>query len=139
VNNANNVSFERILWPVLFALLAFQWTSSRNSSTVLVAYYGAQPGEHATKVQYAADVLAQKVRYIDPIMGSQSFSVCTVLDARNWRCELSGPPSWPPAAYVATDGVITITDKTHFIAPESWFKWESARLLGSIAKMWGAT
>jgi hypothetical protein len=133
------VNLERIFWPVLFALFVFHSVSSRDSPTVLVAYYGAQPGQRATQVRYAADVLTQKVRYLDPTLGGQSFDVCTVLDARNWRCELTVPSNWPPAAYVATDGVITITDKKNFISPESWIKWESARLFGPLAKMWGAT
>jgi hypothetical protein len=133
------VSAERVFWPLLCALLAFHWITSGDNPTVIVAYYGAQPGEHAKEVRYAADVVAQKVRYLDPNFGGQSFDVCTVLDARNWRCEMTVPSGWPPAAYVATDGAITVTDSKNFEAPESWFKWKSARLFGSLAKMWGGT
>jgi len=133
------VSFERIFWPLLCAWLAFQLVTGRDSPTVLVAYYGAQPAEHARVVRYAADLVTQKVRYLDSNYGSLSFDKCTVLDARNWRCELGAPPDWPPAAYLATDGVITVTDTKHFESPESRLKWESARLFGSLAKMWGAT
>jgi hypothetical protein len=133
-----SVNFERIFWPLLCALLVFHWIGGRDSSTILVAYYGAQPGEPAKEVRYAADVVSQKVRYLDPTLGGFTFDVCTVLDARNWRCELTVPSDWPAAAYVVTDGDITITDKKNFISPESWLKWESARLLGPLAKMWGA-
>jgi hypothetical protein len=129
---------EKVFWPVLCALLAFNWVTTRQSPTVLVAYYGAQPGDPANKVLYAADVSTQKVRSLSDLGGS-SFDDCTVLDARNWRCDLTVPSGWPAAAYVATDGTITVTDKKNFIEPESWLKWESARLFGPLAKIWGAT
>ena len=130
---------ERVFWPALCAVLAFHWIlSSRHNSPVLVAYYGTQPGEPAHKILYAADVAQQKVRTIGNL-GGFSFDDCMVLDARNWRCEIKVPSGWPIAAYVATDGEVTVTDKKNFVQPESMLKWESARLFGPLAKLWGAT
>ena len=61
----------------------------------------------------------------------QNFAQWTQPD---FLCELAVPSDWPPAAYVATDGDITVTDKKNFISPESLLNWEPARLFGSPRK-----
>ena len=133
------MSFDRTFCPALCAVLAFHWiASSSETSAVITAYYGTRPGDPASKVLYAADVARQEVRSLS-YLGGSTLDSCTVLDARNWRCELKVLPDWPPAAYIATDGDITVTDTKNFVQPESKVKWESARLFGPLAKLWGAT
>jgi len=134
------MSFERIFWPLLCALLAFHWVTSRDRSTVVVAYYGAQPGQRADEVRYAGDIATQTVRSFSATLGPSTLTDCMVLDARNWTCpgpsisDLGGLSS-----ISAADGEVSVSNTKVLIAPESWFMWKSARLLGPIAKLWGAT
>ena len=134
------MSFERIFWPLLCAMLAFHWLTSTEVSTVVVAYYGATRGIRADEVRYAGDVATQTVRTISTYGGPDTLKACTVLDARNWTCP---GPSLPdlggPSSINARDGQIVVSNTKILIPPESWFLWKSARLLGPVAKMWGAT
>jgi len=129
----------KIFWPLLCALLAFNWITSTHSATIAVAYYGASPGDRAHVVRYAGDAATQTVRMLSSF-GPGTMTNCTVLDARNWSCP--GPSAeavGAPSSIDSDDGKITVSNPKILIAPESWLMWKSARIFGPIAKVWGAT
>lgn len=125
------VSYSRIFWPVLCALLVAGWESDWHHSSTVMAYFPPHDGEQATRTLFAANAITQKVTAMDvDNMSASTFDKCTVIDARNWRCEFYKLDSWPMNAYVVTDGVLTVTDSKHMIQPTCWVIWQWYSLFG---------
>jgi hypothetical protein len=137
------VSYDRLVWPVLCALLLYHWATEHD--TTITAYFGA-PGAH--EIRYITDPAGQSVRSItifddgSRVLGIRSGSAgeCTVFDAGNWTCKGPTLPDLGGASsFGAKDGKYFVENTKILTPAESWLMWKSARLFGSPAKLWGAT